>query len=131
MARTGTRSVARTAARRFSARFGRAGRGAQLGEKSGEGAADAAGRQLGGRERPFPGEALVGDQGSGEPELPEREGEQPGPAVGGGGISGANGRPAEGLFEEAEAMLNQPSILHPYEARPRVIRRRSSGASGC
>ena len=39
----------------------------------------------------------MGDQRSGEPELPEGEGEQPGPAVGGLGVSWAHGRPPEGV----------------------------------
>ena len=109
MARSGAWRVSRGAARGFSTAFGWACRGAQQGEKSGEGAADAAGRQLSGRERPFPGQALVGDHRAGEPELPEREHEEPGPAVGSFGVSRANGRPAERLFEEAEAVLDRES----------------------
>jgi hypothetical protein len=107
MARAWSWSVARTAAWGFPVWFGWASRGAQLGEQPDEGTADAAGRQLGSRERPLPGQALVGDEGSGEPELPEREGKQPGPAVGGGGVSGADSRPAERLFEEAGAVLSR------------------------
>src|SRR4051794_3068637 len=101
--------VARAASRGFSAGFGRTGRGAQPVEKSREGPTDAAGRQLGSRERAFPGEALVSDEGSGEPELPERKGEQPGPAISGLGVARAHGGPAEGLFEEAEAVLDRES----------------------
>jgi len=50
---------------------------------------------------------LVNDEWSSEPELPEGEDEQPGPAIGGLGVSGADGGPAEGLFEEPEAVLNR------------------------
>jgi len=57
----------------FSARVWAAELGTQHGQKSGEVAADAAGCQLGGWEWPLPGQALVGDQGAGEPELPEGE----------------------------------------------------------
>ena len=52
---------------------------------------------------------LVNDEWSSEPELPEGEDEQPGPAIGGLGVSGADGGPAEGLFEEAEAVLDRES----------------------
>src|SRR3954452_18094924 len=111
MVRAGTWRVTRTAARCFPAGFGRASRGAQRGEKSGKGAACAAGRQVPRCERAFPGQALVGDEGPGEPELHEREPQQPGPAVGGSGVSRAYGGPAEGLFEEPEAVPNRVAYL--------------------
>src|SRR5207245_9399790 len=51
--------------------LGRLGRCAQGGQKSTDHPADAPWREARGRRRPFPGQALVGHQGPGQPELPE------------------------------------------------------------
>src|SRR6266446_6572480 len=103
----GTTELTRAAAGGFSARLGSPRRSAQGEQKSAEGAADATRREALGRPRPLPGQPLVDDQWSGQPELPEGGGYQPSPAVGGGGLAGANRRPAQVLFGESEGMLHR------------------------
>src|SRR6266516_4301534 len=105
-----------TAAGGFSAGLGCLSRSGQSGQKSTEGAADATRREALGRPRPLPGQPLVDDQWSGQPELPEGGGYQPSPAVGGGGLAGANRRPAQVLFGESEGMLHReaPQVPAPH-----------------
>jgi hypothetical protein len=65
------RSLAWSPSGGFSAGLGSLSRSAQDAQKSTEGTLDTSGRELLGRTRPFPRQALVGDQWSGQPQLPE------------------------------------------------------------
>src|ERR1700744_3189126 len=67
--------------------------------------ADPAGGHLPGRDGGLPGQA-PGGQGAGEPQLVPGRDDDPGPAVGGGGVAEPGGGPAELLLEEAEAVLD-------------------------
>ena len=84
-----------------------------------------------GADQPAGGEALLDAR-----RVPEQDQVVDDAGHGGGACDGLGGL-ILGILEAEELLLivkrdlNQPSILHPYEARPRVTRRRSSGASGC
>ena len=72
--------------------------GAELG-------ADPAGGQFPGRDRGLPGQPGGGGQRAGEPELVPGGDDEPGPAVGRGGVAEQRPGPAEPLLEEPEAVL--------------------------
>src|SRR5712691_565030 len=56
--------------------------------------------------RMLPRQADVTDEWAGQPQLPAGAGDQPGPTVSGICVAGTGRGPAEGLFEEAEGMLD-------------------------
>ena len=118
--------MARTAAWRFSAGLGCTGWGPQSEHKSGAGAADAAGAQVGGRAGSFPGQVAIGDQGPGEPQLPDRGGQQPGPAVGRRRLADADGGPAQGVFAEAEEVLDREAAAVPAPQVEQIVRQRAA-----
>ena len=68
-------------------------------------AADPGGSQPAGWGRFLPGATQIGGQRSGEAELGVRGDEQPGPAVTGGRGADLRGRPAQGLLEQSEGVL--------------------------
>src|SRR5207244_9720746 len=90
----------------FSAGLGHPSWSAQSGQKSTESTLDAARRETLGWSRPLPRQALLGDDGSGQPQLPEHCRYQPGPAVGCQGLTQANGGPTQALFGKAEGMFH-------------------------
>jgi hypothetical protein len=63
-----------------------------------ESAADPGGGEPPGRGEAFPGQAQVGGQRPGEPELGMAGDDDPGPPVGGGRVADLGGGPAEGLL---------------------------------
>ena len=65
------------------------------------------------RSRTFPGQTDVAYQGTGQPQLPARAGNQPGPPVGCLGVARANRRPAQRLLEEAERVLHREATQVP------------------
>src|SRR5258708_21577228 len=77
---------------------GRCGLRAQVTEPP----ADPGGRELGGRERLFPGAAQIVDEASGEAELGVGGDDEPRPPVGGLGVADLRFGPAEGLLEQPE-----------------------------
>src|SRR5215207_4649758 len=69
--------------------------------------------------RVFPWHAHVADQWTRQPQLPAGAGDQPRPAVGCSRVSGTDGGPAEGLFEETEGVVNgeAPQVPAPQCAQ--------------
>src|SRR5258708_31734836 len=67
----------------------------------------------------LPGQANVADQRTRQPQLPAGGGDQAGPAVGGGWVARADGRPAKRLFEEAEGVFDReaPHVPAPQDAQ--------------
>src|ERR1019366_7581820 len=68
--------------------------------------ADAGGKQPAGRAGPLPGQADVGGEVAGEPELGVGGDDEPGPPVGGGRVAQFRAGPAELLLEEPERVLD-------------------------
>src|SRR5438132_846347 len=97
----------------FSTGLGCSSRSTQGAQKSTEGTLDATRRETLGWSRPLPRQALLGHQGSGQPELPEDRRQQPGPAIGRGGVAEPHCRPAQLLFGKAERMLHDKAAQVP------------------
>src|SRR5207237_2038653 len=115
------RSLAWVSAGGFSARLGHPSRRAQGDQKSTEGPLHATWREPLGWARPLPGQAVLGDDGSGQPELPEHRGHQPGPAVGRGGGAEPHRGPAQVLFGKAEGMFHGEAPQVPLPDLVQVI----------
>src|SRR3954451_10672009 len=88
-----------------SAGFRRVGRNGDLRSEAAKSAADPGRGQPPGCAGPFPGVAQVGGQVAGQAQLGVGGDDQPGPAVGSGGIAQLGGGPAEGLLEEPEGVF--------------------------
>ena len=88
-----------------SAGFRRTGRQGDLRSEEAKSAADPGGGQPLGWAWPFPAAAQVDGEVAGQAQLGVRGDDQPGPAVGGGGVTQLGANPAEGLLEEPEGVL--------------------------
>src|SRR5438477_2510962 len=115
------RSLAWVSAGGFSARLGHPSRRAQGDQKSTEGPLHATWREPLGWARLLPGQAVLGDDGSGQPELSEHRGHQPGPAVGRGGGAEPHRGPAQVLFGKAEGMFHGEAPQVPLPDLVQVI----------
>jgi hypothetical protein len=69
----------------------------------------------------LPGKADLTDEWAGQQQLPAGASDQPTPTIGGVRVAGADRGPAEGLFEEAESVLNgeAPQVPAPQRAQVR------------
>src|ERR1700738_366304 len=67
----------------------------------------------------LPGQANVADKLPCQPQLPAGGGDQAGPAVGGGWVARADGRPAKRLLEKAEGVFDReaPQVPAPQDAQ--------------
>ena len=91
----------------FSAFARRAGRSTDPDQYSGEVAVDLAWSDQSICSGMLPGKANLAHEWTGQPQLPARGGDQPAPTVSRLRVAGADGSPAESLFEEAEGMLDR------------------------
>jgi hypothetical protein len=85
--------------------FRRAGGGADRRADAAEPGADPAGGHHGGGLGALPGQPDVGGERPGEPELGEAGDDEPGPAVGGGGVAQQRPVPAQPRLDEPEDVL--------------------------
>jgi len=74
----------------------------------------------------FPGEADLTDEWAGQPQLAGGAGDQPAPTVGRLRVARTNAGPAEGLFEEAEGVLDGKAAQVPAPHDAQVSRQRSA-----
>ena len=101
------------------------GRCAQCCGKSSKPAPDTRGGEFAWLGGFFPGQSLVGDQGSGEPKLGVGGGDEPGPPVGLVGGAQSWGGPSEGVLAEPEGVLDIEAAQVGSPARVEVDRARA------
>jgi len=87
--------------------FRRAGGNGQVLPDAAKAAADAGRGETAGRAGLLPGQSDVGGEVPGEVQLGVGGDDEPGPAVGSGGVAQFRAGPAEGLLEEPECVLKE------------------------
>lgn len=107
---------------RFSALARCTGRSTHPDQYSGEVAVDLAWSEQSIRSWMLPGESDLGEQWTGQPQLPAGAGDQPAPTVSCLRVAWADGGPAERLFEEAEGMLDGEAAQVPAPQNAQVRR---------
>src|SRR4249919_3129702 len=106
------RTTSERAPRRAAAGFWRVGGRVEGDQKLGKRLAHTSGRELaaGRTLRSLPGEALIVDGETGQPELGVGEQDEPGPAIRLLGVANARGGPVEGLLAEAVGVLQVEAV---------------------
>src|SRR5215469_2473108 len=78
-----------------------------------EGAADTSRAQACGRHRWFPGQLLISDQTTRQPQLPQTSRQQPGPHLTCARVSGSNRGPAKLVLTKTKALLDREATSVP------------------